>query len=198
MMQHRIVQLLALCVLFCGVSVRAGTITGSVTDERGNPVVESLIYVDAIPDSRFDPPEEHVIVDQRNLMFYPHVLPVLVGTVVDFHNGDMLLHNVFSPDGCGDGFQLGTWPRGESRSYTFNDPCTAVILCNVHPEMEAYVVVVETPYFAFTDDEGHYKIEGVPAGDYTLKIWHERFRSETQSAIVAETTSVRRDFRFAR
>lgn len=86
--------------------------------------------------------------DQKGLTFVPHVLPILVGTTVDFKNSDDVLHNVFTPSKAGDRFDLGTWGKGQMKSFTFKKPGEVVILCNVHPEMEAYIVVVETPYFA--------------------------------------------------
>ena len=90
--------------------------------------------------------------DQKNLAFVPHVLPVVVGTTVDFLNSDQVLHNVFTPDKCAGKFNLGTWPKGETRSVKFDQTgCSPVMLCNVHPEMEGFVVVLQNPYAGVTD-----------------------------------------------
>jgi hypothetical protein len=133
--------------------------------------------------------------DQKNLKFHPHVLPILAGTTVDFQNSDDVLHNVFSPDACADKMNLGTWPKGQSRSYTYKNPgCVTVMLCNVHPEMEAYVLALETPYFAVSAVDGKYEIKDVPAGKYDLKIWHEKLKAQIVSVTVPEKGDVTIDF----
>ena len=118
------------------------------------------------------------------------MLPVLKGTTVDFLNSDKLVHNVFTPDEVADKFNLGTWPQGEFRSFTFAKPGNAVMLCKVHPEMEAWVVVLETPYFALSDKSGAFKIENVPAGEYTLEVWHEKRKGDSQKISVSDQGSV--------
>ncbi len=183
---------LALLLFGSSEQVLAGNIVGKVKAHGVKNSADAVVYIDKIPSKQFAPPKKHPEFNQQNLMFHPHVLPILVGTTVDFLNSDDVLHNVFSPDPCAGKFNLGTWPKGQIRTYTFKQPnCTAVILCNVHPEMEAYVVVVETPYFAVTDKEGNYEIKDVPAGKYTLKIWHEKLKGEAASVEVpakGETT----------
>ena len=84
-----------------------------------NSMVEAVVYVAALPGKSIPAPREHAKMKQKNLVFTPHVLPVLVGTTVDFKNSDAVLHNVFSPDACCDKFNLGTWPQGQSKSQTF-------------------------------------------------------------------------------
>jgi len=176
-------------------SASAGEITGKVKARGVRDNANAVIYVEKIPGKTFPTPKEHARMDQKNLMFVPHVLPILVGTTVDFMNSDDVLHNVFSPDKCADKFNLGSWPKGQSKSYTFKEPgCVATLLCNVHPEMEGYVVVVETPYFAVSSKDGSYAIKGVPAGKYTLKIWHEKLKGQETSVEVPEKGSATADF----
>lgn len=183
---------------FCSV-MQAGDITGNIKTKKAKYKKNAVVYIDKINGKNFDSPKEHQILDQKNLTFVPHVLPVITGTTVDFQNSDDVLHNVFSPDNCVEKFNLGSWPKGEKRSYTFNEPgCLAVVLCNVHPEMEGYVVVVETPYYAVTDEDGNYIIKNVPAGNYTLKIWHERLKGEEQIITVSKTGSVTANFELKR
>jgi hypothetical protein len=124
------------------------------------------------------------------------VLPVLVGTTVDFVNSDSVLHNVFTPDKCAERFNLGSWPQGQTRSYTFKQPCEATLLCNVHPEMEAFVVVVPTPYVAVTDKSGAYVIENIPDGDYTVKVWHQKLKETSRQLTVSGETAA--DFEIKR
>jgi hypothetical protein len=133
--------------------------------------------------------------DQKDLTFKPHVMPVVVGTTVDFRNSDKVLHNVYSPDQCAGKFNLGSWPQGQIKSFTFKEAgCVPTLLCNVHPEMEGFVVVVETPYFAVSDKDGSYEIKNVPAGKYTLKIWHEKLKGKDIQVDVPESGSVKADF----
>ncbi len=150
-----------------------GEITGTVTAPRKKYAVNTVVYIDKIPDKTFEPMEDHLIMDQKNMKFIPHILPVLVGTTVDYLNNDSVLHNIFTPDKVANKFNLGTYPKGEVRSHTFDKPGEAVMLCNVHPEMEAWVFVVETPYFAVTDKDGIYSIKNVTPGDYFVKVWNK-------------------------
>ncbi|MEE9168558.1 MAG: plastocyanin/azurin family copper-binding protein [bacterium] len=176
----------------------AGEITGKVTAKGARNAAGTLIYIDKIEGKTFEAPKEHVVVDQKNLTFVPHVLPVLVGTTVDFLNSDEVLHNVFVPDKCADKFNLGTWPQGQTKSYTFKKPCVATLLCNVHPEMEAYVVAVETPYFAVADKDGGYTIKDVPPGKYTLQIWHKKLKGKPVEVTVPTEGSITQDFQIRR
>ncbi len=112
--------------------------------------------------------------DQRGLDFVPHVLVVPVGTTVRFRNSDTVLHNIFAPGLGGEAFDLGTWPTGEERAHRFLRTGVTTLLCNVHPEMEAFIVVVPTPWYARTDADGRFRIADVPPGRYRLHAWHER------------------------
>src|SRR5450830_1565612 len=159
-MNRPLVLALAL-VTFATLPLAAGELHGKVTCKGVRDSGDAVVYVAAIAGKTFPAPKEHARIDQMNLVFSPHVLPVLVGTTVDFLNSDVVLHNVFSPDTCADKFNLGTWPKGQSKSYTFKRECTATLLCKVHPEMEAFVVAVPTPYFAVTAADGSYRIADV-------------------------------------
>lgn len=134
----------------------------------------AVVYV--ITDSAHPPivPSEPVVIDQRNLHFLPDILPVLPGQAVAFRNSDPLLHNVFSPDTLGEAFDLGTYPEGEWRMHTFQRPGAHVILCHIHPEMEAHVVVIPTRHYGVVDAGGRFRIENVPPGTYPLHVWHRR------------------------
>lgn len=116
------------------------------------------------------PAAQRIVLDQRNLTFSPHVLVVRVGTVVDFPNNDRVFHNVFSFRD-GKRFDLGMYPVGTVRQVRFDKPGLSRIFCNIHPQMAAYVVVVDTPYFATADRNGAFSITEVPAGTYTYRAW---------------------------
>ena len=180
--------LLSLAVLIAGVSSFAGDIKGKVSVQGLKSAANIAVYVDAISDKKFDVPSQHVVVDQKKMEFIPRVVVILQGTTVDFTNSDPVGHNVYWPSISGNKkltHNLGTWPKGEKKSFQFNDLGVASLLCNVHPEMSGYVVVVATPYFAVTDTDGNYEIKNVPAGKYTLKTWSEDGKPTTQSVDVS-------------
>ncbi len=165
----------------------AGDIHGKVTATGIKSPENVVVYVDVISGKSFPAPTQHTVVDQKNLKFVPHVVAVVKGTTVDFLNSDNVGHNVFWPSIGGNKKlyrNLGTWPKGETKSYTFNDLGAAPLLCNVHPEMSGYIVVVPTPYFAVTDKEGQYEIKGVPPGKYSLKTWSEEGKPASQDVEV--------------
>ncbi len=169
----------------------AGGIKGKVTAQGMRSAENIAVYVDAIPGKNFDPPSPHVTIDQRKMTFIPHVVVVVKGTTADFLNSDPVGHNVYWPSISGNkklAHNLGTWPKGERKSFQFNDLGTAALLCNVHPEMSGYVVVVPTPYFAVTNKEGAFEIKDVPPGHYTLKTWSEEGKPTTQAAEVTAGT----------
>jgi plastocyanin len=170
-------------LLAAGSTAYAGSITGTVTVPGMSDKANAVVYIEKIDGKTFPPPQQPAVLDQRGKEFIPRILPVLVGTKVDFLNSDSFAHNVFTPDGCADSFDLGTWPAGDTRSFTFKKPCEVVILCNVHAEMMAFVLAVETPYFAVTDADGTYTIPDVPDGEYSVSVWHERFNKKTNRSI---------------
>jgi plastocyanin len=178
-----------LLTLLMSSQAEASTLEGTVTAKGMADNADAVVYIDGIPGKSFPAPKEPVTMDQRNMVFLPRVLPVLIGTTVEFLNSDNVAHNVFSPDKCADEFDLGNWTRGEARSREFNEPCAATILCFVHPGMEAFVVAVPTPYFAKTDQEGRFSIEDLPDGSYTVKVWHPTLKTLTQQVEVKGTTS---------
>jgi len=183
----RLVLLVIVVLAMLSLAASAGTISGKVSGVAG----ESVVYVNAIAGKTFTPPSEHPLMDQKGLLFQPHILVVQQGTTVDFLNSDKVAHNVFWISVGGDkklGHNLGTWPQGEKRSFKFDNPGAAPLLCNVHPEMSGYIVVSPTPYFARTDKSGEYKIENVPDGSYTVTAWHEGAKNQSKAVTVSGDT----------
>jgi plastocyanin len=175
---------LAVLVMTAFVTSEAGTISGKVSGVAG----ESVVYVDNSAGKTLAASTQHPVVDQRGLMFQPHITVVQVGTTVDFLNSDSVAHNVFWTSIGGNkklGHNLGTWPKGERKSFKFDTPGAVSILCNVHPEMSAYIVVVPTPYFVTSDQAGSYKIENVPDGSYTVIAWHEGTKNQSKPVSVS-------------
>lgn len=183
------------CFAFSAAYSRAGDIKGQVQCKGTRDSRDVVVYIESVVDTSFAPPKEHAVMNQKDLTFVPHVLPVLAGGTVDFLNSDDVLHNVFTPDKCAEKMNLGTWPKGETRSYTFEEiGCQSVLLCNVHPEMEAWVVVLQNPYFAKTEKDGAYEISGVPAGKYNLVAWHEKLKKSSVEVEVPDSGATEVNF----
>jgi len=171
------------------VAAGAGTIRGKISGVAG----ESVVYVDTIAGRTFPAPAQHPVVDQKSLIFQPHITVVVAGTTVDFLNSDSVAHNVFWTSLGGNkklGHNLGTWPQGEKRSFKFDTSGVVPLFCNVHPEMSAYILVVATPYFAISDQAGNYKIENVPDGSYTVTAWHEGVRNQSKPVTASGESKV--------
>jgi len=165
----------------------AGSISGKVSGMKGR----SVVYVDTIAGKTFPAPKEHPVMDQKGLLFSPHIMAVQQGTTVEFLNSDNVQHNVFWSAIGNDkkaGHNMGTWPKGEKRPYTFDKAGVVPLLCNVHPEMGGYIVVSPTPYFAETDDSGNYTIKDVPDGSYNVVVWHEGAKNQTKPVTVSGDT----------
>jgi plastocyanin len=178
-------------LLLAGAS-RAGDIKGKVSVQGLKSAENIAVYIDTIADKKFEPPTTKPVMDQSKMTFVPHVMVVQVGTTVEFLNSDPVGHNVYWPSISGNkklAHNLGTWPKGEKKSFQFNDVGVASLLCNVHPEMNGYIVVSPTPYFAVTDKTGNYEIKNVPPGKYTLKTWSEDGKVTTQAVEVGSGTA---------
>ncbi len=169
-----------------------GAVTGNVKCKRIRYPENVVIFIEDVSGNDYPAPEEHGIIDQFNLTFVPHVLAVQKGAVIDFPNSDAVRHNVFSPPDCCKQFNLGTYDVGVVKQVTFDKSCDVPLLCNVHAEMSAFVVVLDNPYFVVTLRDGNFKIDNIPPGEYTLKAWHEKFKTVTQEVRVetGKTTDV--------
>jgi plastocyanin len=133
---------------------------------------------------------------QRDEHFVRHVLPVVPGSTVDVPNEEDVYHNVFSLSAAAgpDGFDLGRYPRGSSRSITFSRPGTVQVFCHIHSDMNAIVLVLSNPFFASPDADHHFVIEDVPEGDYTIVGWHERIKPIVRHIHVTAGQTTSADF----
>lgn len=150
---------------------------------------QALVYIEQVP-GEFPPSKEAAFVSQKGLVFTPHILPVLKGTTVDFTNDDNVAHNVSSPPGSATVFNLGLYGVGVKKTQTFDRLGEVPLLCSVHPEMLAFVIVLQNPYHSLTDNEGGFEIKNVPPGTYRLKVWHEKLKEASrQVTVVAGQTA---------
>jgi plastocyanin len=138
----------------------------------------------------------HGSIAQRDERFVPHIMPIVQGGTVDFPNEDDVYHNVFSLSANaapgGKGFDLGRYPKGSSKSWTFNRQGTIQVFCHIHSDMSAIVLVLGNPFFASPDDNHRFLIDGVPEGDYTIVGWHERIKPIMRRVhvVAGQTTSL--------
>ena len=153
---------------------KAGIVKGAITI-GGKPAPDAIVSVEGASRGS-EPPNLKIksIMDQRDMKFVPHVLPVRAGTTVQFPNNDKTFHNVFSASEAKK-FDLGLYPSGQSRSVSFDKPGVVKILCNVHPDMEAFIIIKDHSYFSRVDQRGNYQIGAVPLGKYRLEVWHPEY-----------------------
>jgi plastocyanin len=178
-------RLYMVVLLLTAGGLKAGDIAGTISVP--NPA-QAVVYVENVPGTFHG---NHAKMDQLSKVFIPYVLPVVQGSSVEFHNSENLQHNVF---GVGaDEFNLGTYNKGATRDYTFNKLGEVDILCNVHPEMEAFILVLQNPYFAQPDGSGQFRIANLPAGEYVLKAWY-RGKTKKQSVKVPASGSAAASF----
>jgi plastocyanin len=119
---------------------------------------------------------------QRNKRFSPHILPIAVGTTVDFPNFDPIYHNAFS-NFDGQIFDVGLYPPGTTRSVLFRREGIVRVFCNIHPTMSAVIVVLRSAYFTTSNKAGEFSIANLPPGSYRLHVFHERATQQTLDAL---------------
>ena len=149
----------------------AGAAAVPPREAEASAIAGVVMYLEGVPRAASAPSVARM--EQKGERFVPRVLPVVVGTTVDFPNTDPIFHNVFSLSGA-KAFDLGRYPRGESKSVRFDKAGTVQVFCHIHGDMRAVVLVLDTPAFAVPDEDGRYSLAGVPPGEYTLVAWHER------------------------
>jgi plastocyanin len=172
-----------------------GSIQGTVTCHTVRDCTGAVVYVPKLADRTYPPGPERVV-DQVNLTFVPHVLTVVTGTRVAFPNSDAVRHNIFSASQT-KRFNLGTYPKGTVKYVVFDQPGIVELLCNVHAEMSAYIVVADTPFAAMVQPDGSYTLRDVPAGTYPVAAWHEQLKEERQELTVkpGQVATLRFDLR---
>lgn len=175
---------LSTAILASAAGLSAGVIAGTVNPAKAG----SVVYVNAIPGKTFPAPAKPFVMDQKSLLFQPHVLAVPLGSTVQFLNSDKVQHNIFWPSINGNkkmSHNMGTWPTGEERSFKFDTPGVVPLLCNVHTEMSGYIIVSPTPYYGVTDASGNFTIADVPDGSYTVSAWHEGMKIQSKPVTVS-------------
>lgn len=178
-------------------STRVVDVTGRIELEDGATnrkmanVSDAVVWLD--PAQRAGGPAppvghiDHLRLEQHNKSFEPSLLVVPVGSVVEFPNRDPFFHNVFSLFE-GKRFDLGLYEAGSTRNVVFDRPGISYIFCNIHPEMSAVVIALETPYYGVSNPRGEILIRSVPSGRYVLHVWHQSSLPETLNGLTREVT----------
>ena len=157
-----------------------------------------FVYVkEGLEDHTFATPSEPVVLDQEGCMYQPHVFGVQTGQPIQILNSDPMLHNIHALPDENRPFNFGMPNEGDERTQSFRTPEVMVrIKCDVHPWMSAYAGVLEHPYFSVTGDDGSFRIEGLPAGTYTIETWHETYGTQTQQVTVGDGEEATADFTY--
>jgi plastocyanin len=181
----------------------AGKIKGTVKVKGLRSPANVLVYLTKAPSGSMDLSMTNFVMDQRNLEFRPHVLPVLVGSTVRFPNNDQVNHNIFSMSRTKK-FNLGSYKPGDSKAVLFDKPGIVELRCDVHAEMAAYVLVMKNPYFSVTDKKGSFEIldasyfkktglagaADLLPGKYFIKTWHEKQKTQKKALTISEDGDV--------
>jgi plastocyanin len=191
----RVAVTLLTALLVTGGAADAANVVGSVAI-GGAPARDVVVYLESGRPPPSTPPAR-AIMDQKNLRFVPAVLPVVRGTVIEFTNSDDVQHNVFSAASGSQKFDLGTYSRGDSRVVTLSEPGELVVLCNIHMEMEARILVLDEATFTTTRSDGGFELTSVPPGTYRVRLWRKRWLPHSQTIAVSEKDDVRLDLRVA-
>jgi plastocyanin len=156
-------------------------------------IKDFVVYIDK-PMTNVTPPSKPLeVVTQRDATFTPHVMPVLVGTRINWPNHDDIFHNVFSVSDAKT-FDLGLYKDPQVGSEVFDKTGRVDVFCSIHTKMSCVILVLENPFFAATNGKGEYRITGIPAGTYKVKAWHERLPGQTREIVIPEDGAVRADF----
>jgi plastocyanin len=157
-----------------------GRVVGVPADHDPSELANVVVFVKA---KATPSAPQHARLRQSREEFVPHLVAITAGSVVDFPNDDLIFHNVFSLSRVAV-FDLGRYPRGTSRRWTFKSPGLVKVFCQLHSHMNALIRVFDHPYFAVPDNDGRFAIPGVPAGRYDVVAWHERAGEVTESAVI--------------
>ncbi len=179
------VLIITICLLYLPARSMSGSITGTVQVRGLRSPENILVYLAKAPTVQVDQVAAEYIMDQQNLAFLPHILPIPVGAVVSFPNHDKVDHNVFSLSRTKK-FNLGSYKPGDSDKITFDKPGIVELRCDVHAEMIAYIIVMKNPSYALTDKGGKFTINAVGPGKILLKTWHEKLKNGQLNAVIPD------------
>ncbi|MFQ5746544.1 MAG: carboxypeptidase regulatory-like domain-containing protein [Gemmatimonadota bacterium] len=173
-----------------------GPMTQAVVGENGG-LGNVFVYVKEGLEGTFPAPSEPAILDQQGCRYHPHVLGIQVGQDLLIRNDDPLLHNINTQPSVNRGFNVSQPQAGMESTRRFRSAEVMIpVKCDVHGWMNAYIGVLEHPYFAVSEDDGAFTIGQLPPGDYVLEAWHELYGTATQTVTVGEAETATVTFEF--
>jgi plastocyanin len=158
----------------------------TVMDTAGNLQWALITVKEGLGDRKFDLPKTPVVMEQKGCRFEPHVFGVMAGQDVLIRNHDELVHIIHVKPKDNREFGFSQQKPGEERTKVFTNKETIRVFCDVHPWMTAWAVVLDHPYYGVTGADGKYAIKNLPAGKYTLELWHEKYKPMTQEVEVKD------------
>lgn len=183
-----------LLVLLAPTLCAQGAVSGQVNllereGERSEDLADVIVWLDPTGSTRLRITPTTATIRLEGRQFSPRVRALPEGSKVEFPNQDSFSHNVFSksPDGA---FDTGVYPRGRTVSQTFKEAGVFPIYCNIHPRMTGYVLVLKSPYFTQAGDDGRFTLSNVPAGSYTMHVWHDRVAQDVTKPIVVSASGL--------
>jgi plastocyanin len=164
---------------------------------EGGGLANSFVYLKSGVQGDFPPPSDPVVLDQQGCTYHPHVMGIQVGQPLEIVNSDETLHNIHAMPKTNKEFNIGQPVKGLKTQRTFDAPEVMVpFKCDVHKWMNSYAGVLEHPFFAVSGEDGSFEIEGVPAGSYTVEVWHEQFGTKEMNVTVAEGATAEASFSY--
>jgi plastocyanin len=160
---------------------------------RAAEISNVIVFLKDPPPRRAEPAPMHATIAQQEEAFVPRVVAITRGSTIDFPNSDPFFHNVFSLS-RGANFDLGRYPRGESRSRRFPNAGLVKVYCHIHSHMTASIMVFDHPYFRIPGADGGFTLDDVPAGTYQISAWHERIGESITTTRVEAGRTARVEF----
>jgi hypothetical protein len=163
-----------------------------------NTLKDVFVYVKkGLEGKSFPTPADKVTIEQKGCQYMPHVLGIMTKQQLEIINDDPVIHNIHALPKNNAAFNIGQPKMGQRNTKTFDKPEIMVkVKCDVHPWMGAWVGVLSNPYYAVSDDKGNFTIKGLPAGEYDLEAWHEKFGTQTLHVKVGAGDTGNSDFTF--
>jgi plastocyanin len=182
---------------FCRAAHKSPVTSEEVVVNKNGTLKNVLVYVKGSVAGKFAAPKDKALFDQLGCVYYPHVLGVQTGQQVEIRNSDNTLHNVHTLSEKNPSFNAGQPIKGHKLTKTFEKAETFRVKCDVHSWMGAYIGVFDHPFLAVTGDDGSFTLKGVPAGEYTVEAWHEKYGTKTMKVTVPASGKQTVDFSYS-